>query len=107
MQQVTKGTTAKRISMIARATLVKTAPNALTELTVMIAAVPQVLTEPTASTILTNVLAQTARTTLPAWIRSMDITASARKDSPGKPVNTTMMNVLPIPAKTKPVAWIW
>jgi len=81
VQQVTKATTVKRISMTARVTLAKTRPTAMMELTITSVFVLQVLTEQIVSTISTNALPQTAKTTVPVWIKSMGFIASARKDS--------------------------
>ena len=92
--------------MTARAILVKTGPTALMKLTVTNAFVPQVIMEPSVSTISTNALAQTAKTTLHVWIKSMGFIVSARKDSPGHLVSSTSMNAPQTPVKIKPAAWI-
>lgn len=107
MKRVTKEMTAKKILTTAQVILVKTEPNVMTESTATIACVLQVLTGPTVSTISTTVLTQTVKTTLPVLIRSMGFIASARKDSLGNPVRSTLMSVSPIRARTKPCAWIW
>jgi len=93
--------------MTARVTPVRTGPTAVIKLTVTNAFVLQVLTDPIVSTILTNALAQIAKTTVHVWIKLMGFIVSASLDSPGQPASSTSMNVFPTHVKIKPAAWIW
>ena len=82
--------------MTVHLTLVRTKPNAWTELPVITAAVLLVLKGQIANTILMNVHTRSANTMPPALTKSTDFIAFVRRDFQENSVRSTLMNVFPI-----------